>query len=318
MTLWQRIEDGRLLLLDGAMGTELERRGAPVEQKGWAVAALGTHPALVRAVHDDYVRAGADIHTTQTFSAARHVLEGAGLGERFDAFNRSAVALCRDAIEHAGDDRPRWIAGSVSTFAAGSSRDNLPPRDRLAVDFAEQAALLADCGVDLIALEMLYDVEVSILALEAAAATGLPVMLGFTCMWGRDGATVETHAATMTSNGRHMTLEEVLPPVLAAVPEGSRVIVAVMHSEFDVTDAALPVVKRLWDGPIAVYPNSGDYVVPHWQFDTVCEPAVFAEAATGWAGRGAQIVGGCCGLGPDHIGAARERLAHYFEGHLPA
>ena len=309
MTLWQRITAGERLLLDGAMGTELMRRGAPVEQKGWAVAALATHPHLVRAVHEDYLRAGADIHTTQTFSAARHVLEGAGLGDRFEELNRSAVALCREAIAKADDGRPRWIAGSVSTFAAGSSRDNLPPRDRLAADFAEQAALLCDCGVDLIALEMLYDVEVSIIALEAAASTGLPVMLGFTCIWGEDGRTVETCAAEMTSKGEHLALADALPPVLAAVPEGSRVVVAIMHSEFDVTDAALPVVRRLWDGPIAIYPNSGDYVMPHWLFDTVCAPEVFAQVAADWTERGVQIVGGCCGLGPDHIRAARDRLA---------
>lgn len=318
MTLWQRIEDGELLLLDGAMGTELMRRGAPVERKGWAVAALATHPELVRAVHDDYVAAGADIHITQTFSAARHVLDGAGLGDRFEELNRTAVTLCKDAIAQAGDDRPRWIAGSVSTFAAGSSRDNLPPRDRLAADFAEQAALLADCGADLIALEMLYDVEVSILALEAAAATGLPVMLGFTCTWGRDGTTVETHAATMTSEGRHMTLAEVLPPVLAAVPEGSRIIIAVMHSEFDVTDAALPRLKRLWDGPVAAYPNSGVYEMPHWRFDTVCAPEAFADAADSWADQGVRIIGGCCGLGPDHVRAARERLVRFPVRHRPA
>lgn len=308
MSLWDRIAAGEFLMLDGAMGTELERRGVPMDRKAWGTAALATHPEVVRGVHADYVRAGARVHTTQTFSAARHVLDGAGLGAQFEALNRTAVDLCRTAIEGAADDTPRWIAGSVSTFAASSTRDNLPPHDRLAADFAEQAALLADCGVDMIALEMLYDVEVSILALMAAAKSGLPVMLGFTCIWGADGTTVETCAVEMTSKGEHMTLEATLPPVLAAAPEGSRLIVAIMHSEFDVTDAALPVVRRLWDGPIAIYPNSGDYVMPNWKFDTVCAPEAFADAAERWAAGGACMIGGCCGLGPEHIAAACKRL----------
>lgn len=291
------------------MGTELERRGAPVARKGWAVAALANQPELVRAVHEDYVRAGAEIHITQTFSAARHVLEAAGLGDRFEELNRTAVTLCRDAIAAAGPDRPQRIAGSVSTYAEGSDRGNLPPRDRLAADFAEQSALLADCGVDMIALEMLYDVEVSRIAMAGALATGLPVMLGFTCMWGADGATVETHSAHIAHGRERLTLEAALGPLLAELPSGSRVVVAAMHSELDVTDAALDSIHAQWDGPVAVYPNSGDYVMPHWQFDTVCAPEAFADAAARWADRGAAIIGGCCGLGPDHIRAAGARLA---------
>lgn len=308
MTLWDRIGSGAPVLLDGAMGTELERRGAPVARKGWAVAALANQPDLVRAIHADYVRAGAVLHTTQTFSAARHALEAAGLGERFAELNRTAVALCREAIAAEGNGTPQWIAGSVSTYAEGSNRGNLPPRDRLAAEFAEQSALLAECGVDLIALEMLYDVEVSRLALAGALSTGLPVMLGYTCMWGDDGTTVETHAAHITPDGDRFTLEDALMPLLPSLPTDGRIIIAAMHSEFHVTDAALEVIRRVWDGPVAAYPNSGGYAVPHWQFDTVCTPEEFARTAARWAADSVEIIGGCCGLGPDHIQAAAAQL----------
>jgi methionine synthase I (cobalamin-dependent) len=73
---WTQLLARPPLLLDGAMGTELDRRAGLVEKRGWAAGALLTHPQLVRAIHDDYVAAGADVHTTQTFSTARHVLEG--------------------------------------------------------------------------------------------------------------------------------------------------------------------------------------------------------------------------------------------------
>lgn len=71
---------------------------------------------------------------------------------------------------------------------------------------------------------------------------------------------------------------------------------------------ALDVVLQQWSGPVAVYPNSGDFVYPNWQFDTVCAPETFAGAAEGWIERGARLVGGCCGVGPAHIEALRKRL----------
>lgn len=304
---WSTLHARPPLLLDGAMGTELDRRAGLVEKRGWAAGALLTHPELVRTIHDDYVAAGADIHTTQTFSTARHVLEGAGWGADFETMNRTAVRLCREAIAAAADPRPRWIAGSISTYAEGSNRDKLPDAARLAQDFAEQAHLLAAEGVDLLALEMLFDIEVSRLALRAASTTDLPVMLGFTCRWGSDRRTVETRRGELSARGP-LPLAEALPAVLAEAPAGARLIVAIMHADFDVTDAAIDVVQSLWQGPIAVYPNSGVYLVPHWQFDTVCAPEIFAGVVAGWAARGVQIMGGCCGLGPAHVRAARVSL----------
>ena len=167
-------------------------------------------------------------------------------------------------------------------------------------------AILGAAGVDLFALEMLCDVEISIQALGAAAASGLPVMIGFCCLWGPDGKTVEALARGVGLPP--LSVDEVLPPVLAAIPEDTQAIVAIMHSEFDVTDAALEVLARHWRGPVAVYPNSGEFIYPHWQFDTVCSPEAFADAAQGWIDRGVQIVGGCCGIGPDHIRLLRRRL----------
>jgi S-methylmethionine-dependent homocysteine/selenocysteine methylase len=177
----------------------------------------------------------------------------------------------------------------------------------LAADFAEQAHWLAAEGVDLLALEMLFDVEVSRLALRAAVATGRPVMLGFTCRWGSDRRTVETRRGELSTRGP-LPLAEALPAVLADAPAGARLIVAIMHADFDVTSAAIDVVQSLWRGPIAVYPNSGVYLVPHWQFDTVCAPEIFGGLAADWAARGVQIIGGCCGLGPAHVRAARVSL----------
>jgi S-methylmethionine-dependent homocysteine/selenocysteine methylase len=79
----ERLDAGEVLILDGAMGTELQRRGVPMDDVAWDAAALATHPDLVREVHEDYIKAGADVIITNTFATARHVLEPAGMGGQF-------------------------------------------------------------------------------------------------------------------------------------------------------------------------------------------------------------------------------------------
>src|SRR3712207_5953676 len=115
--LRQRLEGGEVVVLDGAMGTELERRGVPMDDAAWSASALITHPDTVREVHEDFVRAGADVITTNTFATARHVLEPAGMGERFRELNTRAVALAQEARENAADGAV-FLAGSISTFTA--------------------------------------------------------------------------------------------------------------------------------------------------------------------------------------------------------
>ncbi len=146
----------------------------------WSAAALDTHPETVRAVHEDYIRAGADVIIANTFSTARHVLEPAGLGDRVRALNRRAVALAQEARENAAAGRPVAVAGSISSF-----RTRVTPTGRLEGSFQEQAELLAEAGVDLIALEMMGNFEQAAPAIRAAASTGLPVWVGFSCLIGR-------------------------------------------------------------------------------------------------------------------------------------
>src|ERR687890_2752298 len=110
--LRQRLDGGGVVLLDGAMGTELERRGVPMDNAAWSAAALITHPDTVREVHEDYVRAGADVITTNTFATARYVLEPAGMGEKLRELNVRAVTLAKEARDAA--DGWVFIAGSLS------------------------------------------------------------------------------------------------------------------------------------------------------------------------------------------------------------
>lgn len=293
----ERLLDGPLLLLDGAMGTELERRGVPMHRVAWSAAALETHPEVVRQVHEDNIAAGAEVITTNSFGASRHVLEPAGLGERVAELNRRAVSLAKEARDRAGAGRAVWVAGSISSFIAEADLRNRPTLEAARASYAEQAELLAEAGADLLLLEMMRDIEYSRLAADCAAATGLPVWIGFTCK--RD----EAGAVVLRGRDSEIPLAEAIEPVSAP----GAALLAIMHSELDVVADALDIVRERWPGPLGAYPHSGDFVMPNWLFDEVVEPEPFAEAAAGWADR-VRVLGGCCGIGPEHIRTLAARL----------
>ncbi len=300
--LQQRLDGGEVVILDGAMGTELERRGVPMDDAAWSAAALITHPDTVREVHEDYIRAGADVIITNTFSTARHVLEPAGMGEQFRELNIRAVALAKEARENAAQ-RPVFIAGSISTFTARYDYSYEPRAERARANYREQAEVLAESGVDVITLEMMRDLEQTTYAVEAAVAIGLPVWVGFSCKTTNEGMVV-------LWDGEHTLAEalEQIPPLGASV-------VSIMHTLTEDTPPALREVTGRWSGPVGAYPHSGEFIMPNWQFIDMISPEDFALEAQEWLEMGTQLIGGCCGIGPEHIQLLRKRLlAHVSTG----
>jgi methionine synthase I (cobalamin-dependent) len=297
--LEERLARGDVLILDGATGTELERRGVPMDGEAWSGTAALTHPDVLRGIHEDYVRAGADVIITNTFGAARCHLEAAGLGDRVAEVNRRAAELARQARDRAVDGRDVWVAGSLSTMAPGADPSRRPSVARLSEMLREQADILARAGVDLIVLEMMRDVDYAASAVDAARATGLPVWVGFSCRRDSDGS-VRMFAGVRDN----LAFADVVAPVMAR--GGS--LLAVMHSEVSDTGPAIEIAKRHWAGPLAAYPESGYFVMPSWQFVDVIAPEDLVAQAMGWLRQGVQVIGGCCGLGPEHIRLLRERL----------
>jgi S-methylmethionine-dependent homocysteine/selenocysteine methylase len=307
MNLMTYLADGNIVLMDGAMGTELDRRDVPMHGKAWSAAAMTTHPAEVCGVHADYIRGGARMHITNSFALARHVLEPAGFGDDVEAFNALSVSLCRDTLGAHDAQAPQWLAGSLSTFAAQSDRSRLPDPVKLQANYEEQAKILAGAGVDLFTLEMLCDAGLTRAALNATLPFGLPIILGFTCKWDGEGPGVLTRADEMGLPA--LDFDDVLTELLPELPGDAPIIMSIMHSDLDVSDAALDILRKHWSGPVAVYPNSGRFEYPQWQFDSVCAPDEFVAAAKDWMARDVGIIGGCCGIGPDHIAALGQHLA---------
>ena len=306
-----RIANGQVVILDGGVSTELQRRGVPIDPVAWFGRANFEHADVVQALHEDYIRAGAQVIIANTHSTSRAALEPAGLGDKVADANRLAVAAAlraRDAVATG----PVAVAGSISSFipAAMGSDDHTDLRGERA--FAEQATLLADSGVDLIALEMMDSTCYGMEAIEAATATGLPVWLGMSPIRfpsGRLGMySADAPCITPTAESEDADSFETL--VEAYARSGARLdAVILMHVKLDVIQDALGIVRSYFPSlPLGVYAEVGEWQAPNWVFDEQVSPAAYLKDALGWAEAGVQLIGSCCGTGPDYIRALAEGL----------
>lgn len=284
-TALERVADGSPpLLLDGATGTELERRGVEMVDGLWDALATGSRPDVLREIHADYLRSGSQVVIANTFATSRYVLAEAGYADQFESLNRDAVRL---AVEARDAVRPSaWVAGSISTVNFGVLPASL---QKARQDYRDQAEIMAAAGADFIILEMMRDVELTAAAADAIRAVGLPCWVGYSVEQDVEGRLV--------SQERGVPLREMLESLDFASVQA----VGVMHSLVEPTGPALEEVAVVWPGPRFAYAHSGGWSMPHWQFDDIIAPDDYAKVAVTWVADGVQAVGGCCGLGPEHI-----------------
>ncbi len=315
--LEKRMAAREVIILDGAIGTQLQAMGAPMAEFAWAALALNSHPFTVRRMHENYIAAGVDIITTNSYASARHNLEPLGLGDRTAELNLRAVMLAQDARDKAARDRPLLIAGSVSNFGLKVGQEPSMARWSVArrrsetseaqakANLREQAETLAGAGVDFLLAEPTGGNNHRKWVVEACLATGLPVWDGFKCRLDDGVARLGYSSEQSLADG----FDEI-------VALGGSV-VSVFHSPLDATDAALDIIRDSWDGPICVYPEAErkDYVAAHRDdtAETPVSPDEFVAWAKGCVARGVQIIGGCCGVEIDHIRPLRDALP----SHLP-
>ena len=280
----QRLHAGERILIDGATGTEIERRGVPMVDNAWNGGGAMTHPDIVRQVHEDYIRCGAQVVISNTFSTSRYVLRDAGLEEHFELLNRRGVELACEARDNMKTPHV-LVAGGITH---SSFTEKFPPNDQLQANIEEQAAIMAAAGADLIMLEMMMDVERMLIVLAAAQKTGLPVWVGFSCAIDRKGRVRLLQGPTLVEG-------------LAAIKDKDVPVVNIMHTEVEDVNACLDVVQANWSGKIGVYAHSGDFVAPNWIFNDTISLEDYAAVAKTWAQRGVQLIGGCCGIGVEHL-----------------
>ena len=303
-----RLKAGEIIIMDGGTGTEIHRRGVTVDAKTWSGSPMLEYPDLVREIHEDYLRAGADIIITNTFSTSRSILEEGGMGDRTEEANRAAVRIAREAIENVAPDREVLLVGSMATINPLGD-PNVPVSYDAALDeYHEQAGYLADAGVDVIAAEMIIRIVDAKAAVIGAAETGLPVWMGF--------SSVDSNGTQMLGLHSWHQNESLKEAVETVEPLGVSMF-HTMHSLPSDTAPALRELKETTKLPLGAYAHTIGDDVAEMTFDEGFPDIVdnqnpsslaYLQFARKWADLGAQVIGGCCGTTPDQIKALKEGL----------
>lgn len=289
-----------MIILDGGTGTLIQVLGAPMDDDTWGADANITHPEIVREAHRQYLAAGAEVLIANTYATSPLLFNHLGRDSDVAVIDAAAVRSAREAAEASAREVP--VAGSFSVMRPGipgSDRSEMlrqwpePEARRL---FEDKAAGLVAAGVDVIAMEMMRDGDYSVWATEAAAATGLPVWIGIAVEADEDDP------GRLIGFGRpNWPLEEFAEPLLRAAPSA---MVSVMHTAPHLTAPALEVVRRHWHGSLGAYAESGYFAMPDWQFVDIIPVADYVELAREWTDSfDLAMIGGCCGIGPEHIAA---------------
>lgn len=287
----ERLRVERPLLLDAAMGTELQRRETSTALPLWSAQPLIGDPELVWTIHGDEVAAGADILTANTFRTHARTLGKAGLAARSGELSALAVRLAHQAAATPG--REVFVAGSLSPLEDCYRPDLVPDDAALEREHGAQASFLAEAGVDLILAETHNTIREAVAATRAAQATGLPVIVS-----------VVTDGAGKLLSGEPV---EAAAAALGALEPDAIGINCVPAGRLA---GDLELLARVQRGrPLAAYGNLGlPADGPGWSFTEELEPEAYADEARRWIALGARIVGGCCGTTPAHTRALREAL----------
>ena len=296
------------MILDGANGTELERLGVRMDQDLWCARALADHPDMVHEVHRRYIDAGADVITTNSFSATREAMQRCGLAAHFEAWNRRSVRIAREERDRSSRAESVVVAGSVSSYGRFGHLD----LETMLGHFRAQGEILVDEGVDLLILETLGSTTRTIKAMvNATRDLGVPVWVSISCVRDRGNGTlrlgIEESSQASHAAERYGPLAEAVREIMSV--GGSAVLM--MHSVRDLTEDAVRVMRANYSGPVGAYPNAGYWTRPNWTFVDQVSPDEYLADARRWVEAGAVIVGGCCGVGVEHIRALAEGLQDF-------
>jgi 5-methyltetrahydrofolate--homocysteine methyltransferase len=279
----------RVLVGDGAMGTELMSLGLPAGAcpESWNL----TRPEAVRSISQSYVAAGADVVHTNTLGANRWVLDRYDLHGQAARINASAAQIAREA---AGERA--YVVGEMGPTGRFMAPVGDEPRHLFVEVFAEQASALAAAGVDALLLETFISLDEALAALEAARMTGLAVIASMSYTPGADG-TCRT------------VMGETLPAAVAALEAAGT---AVVGANCAVGADQYPAIARTLcfaaTVPCMVQPNAGMPSVVQGRTAFPMSPEEMAACVPAILAAGVRIIGGCCGTTSEHIRAIRRAV----------
>jgi S-methylmethionine-dependent homocysteine/selenocysteine methylase len=286
-----------ITILDGGMGQELIARAGRATSL-WSVQALLDNPEMVRAVHDEYFAAGAEIATTNTYSVLPDRLVHHGLIDRLTLLQQLA---CQQAVDARDAHGSGLVAGSLGPLGFSYQPDKSPPADEAAEIYHGICKIQKDF-VDHYLFETMSSVDQARGALMGSSGLGKPVWLSLS---------VDDKDGTKLRSGENLT--DVLPLLAEYKP-------AAVLVNCSVPEAVTTAVPLLTGNGIPVGAYANGFVSIADTFDhvgaTVDElearkdlgPEAYADFAQNWVGAGATIIGGCCEVGPAHIAVLAGRF----------
>jgi len=286
MTFIDQLQSSEILILDGPMGTELHRRGINMSLPLWSASAIWEHPEIIREIHEDYIDAGADIITTNTFRTDARTFRKAGLPEE-DAKNATlkAVELAREAMSRTSPDYKIWIAGSLSPLEDCYHPELSPGFKTAYREHKIKTAWLLQAGVDFILIETMNTFDEALAATRAALETGLPTATSF----------------ILIDKDHILNGDKIITAYEQLKLEGIEIF-SINCTHHSVVTEFLNTYADKIDIPIMVYVNAGFFDFQKgWQEDPVFTPERYASIARTWIDQGIRIIGGCCGTSPEFI-----------------
>lgn len=293
----QKVANGGTLILDSGTSTELERRGAKMQNTQWSASVSLESFDLLVDTHRAYIDAGADVITVNSYASSRLVLAGTESENHFDTINKKNIEAAFVARERSGA-RGILIAGSMSHQApwkrdgtrVKQQIETIVSKEKLDSAFKEMVNFHEKGGVDLLLLEMMTIPYRMKSMFDCVSLSQLPVWCGFS-------AKRKSESGEITSfHDEKVSFDEVVKLSLGYDFD----VCGIMHTSADLISDCVELIKKQYFGPLMAYPDSGYFKSPNWQFTDVISPKDLTNLSSKWIQSGVNIIGGCCGLGPEH------------------
>ena len=294
-TTLQRLENGEVLVLDGALGSELIRQGYDSPLPLWSAAANLDCPEIVSKIHREYVKAGADIITTNTFRTTTRSYLKIGLPEdkAHGLAKRSLINAVQAAREAAGDNC--LVAGSIAPLEDCYSPGLFPGKTIAVEEFTELGVNLKTASVDILLIETMGRIDETESALAATESLKLPCWVSF-----------------ILKNSEHIFGGDRLQDALSMIANFNVKIALLNCTNTEITLKGVRVLKQFWQGQWGVYPNLGlGELSIDGNISATISDTVFKTAIHRYIDQGASVIGACCGSNPNHIQIIRQLLTKY-------
>ncbi|MFQ6608046.1 MAG: homocysteine S-methyltransferase family protein [Fidelibacterota bacterium] len=280
MNLRQRLNSGTPILLDGAMGTELEQRTVDVSLPLWSAAVVEHHPEIVEEVHSDYLAVGAEVLTTATFRTTPRTFMKITSNCREAVSRAKEATLVAVSLAMKAAQGQAWVAGSMAPLEDCYRPELFPGVAEASFEFRELAEWLMEGGVDFFLIEAMTRIDETITALQSTGDLGLPRWVSF-----------------ILADAEHLLSGDKLARAVISVSEHGADAVLVNCTDPLVSIEALEIIQRFTSLPLGLYPN----LVISDTKSTYYSLKDFEQIMRNAVRKGARIIGSCCGSSPAHI-----------------